>query len=170
MSAGLLFLESDEFQIKPSVKGDVLGHQIPGFSLILFYSTYCSNCQVLLPIFKKLPGTLSGCQFGIINVSQNRRCVEMSQRTITPIKYVPYIVFYINGMPYVTYKSENPSEDEIRQFVKEMAGSVQKKLQFSENRVKENKDDGIPEYTIGKPLRGNDKVCYLEFNNAYTKN
>lgn len=169
MSAGLLFLESDEFLIQKGMKGDILCHQIPGFSLVLFYSTHCVHCQTLLPIFKKLPGTIGGCQFGVLNVSINRKCVEMAKKTITPITYVPYIIFYINGTPFLTYKGP-PEEEELRRFVIDVANNVQKKQQFSNEKVKENKDEGIPAYTIGKPIQGNDKVCYLKFENAYPGN
>lgn len=166
MSAGLLFLDSDEFNIQKGLKGDILCHQIPGFSLVLFYSTFCGHCQNLLPIFKKLPGTIGGCQFGVVNVSINKRCVEMSQRTVTPIKYVPYILFYINGKPFMNYKGPQ-EEEEIRRFVLEVANNVHKKQQFSSEKVKESQEDGLPAYSIGKPIQGNDKVCYLDFVKAY---
>ena len=166
MSGGLLFLTSDDFQIQKGAKGDILCHNIPGFSLILFYSTHCVHCQTLIPIFKKLPGTIGGCQFGMINVSTNKTTVERSQTTVAPIKYVPFIVLYINGKPFMVYKGPY-QEEEIRRFVVEVANNVQKKQQFSKEKVKEDAPEGIPAYTIGKPLCGNDKVCYLTFNGAY---
>ena len=167
MSGGLLFLTSDDFNIQKGTKGDIMCHSIPGFSLILYYSTHCTHCQSLIPIFKKLPGTIGGCQFGMINVSTNKKAVELSQTTIAPIKYVPYIVLYINGKPFMVYKGPYV-EEEIRRFVLEIANNVQKKQQFSKEKVKEDPEEGgIPAYCIGKPLCGNDKVCYLSFNGAY---
>lgn len=166
--SGLLFLTSEDFSIQKGQKGDILCHNIPGFSLILFYSTHCNYCQTLIPIFKKLPGSVGGCQFGMINVSTNKSCIELSQMTVAPVKYVPYIVLHIDGKPFMVYKGPN-SEEEIRKFVIEVANNIQKKQQFSKEKVKENTGDGIPAYTVGLPLLGNDKVCYLEFNNAYNK-
>jgi len=58
-------------------------------------------------------------------------------------------------------------ENEIRNFVVEVANNVQKKQQFSKEKVKEETPGGIPAYCIGHPLCGNDKVCYLTFNGAY---
>ena len=59
--------------------------------------------------------------------------------------------------------------NEIRRFVIEVANKVQSKQKFSKENVKE-KGKNIPEYTIGIPLCGpDDKVCYLEFDNAYGK-
>lgn len=171
MSGGLLFLDSQEFSIQAGTNGDILCHGIPGFSLILFYSTHCEHCHKLIPIFKRLPGSIGGCQFGMINVSTNRACVEMSRNTATPIKYVPYIVLYINGKPHMAYKG-SPDEESIRNFVIEVANNAQKKQQFSRERVKENTEEGIPLYLagIGKPVQGNDKVCYLKFETAYPGN
>lgn len=164
--SGLLFLTSEDFNVQKGPKGDILCHNIPGFSLIMFYSTHCVYCQSLIPIFKKLPGTINGCQFGMINVSANKAVVSMSQNTIVPVKYVPYIIFYINGKPFMTYKG--PSEEaEIRRFVLEVANNVQKKQQFTKEKVKEEPNEGIPAYCIGKPICGNDKVCYLEYMGAY---
>ncbi len=162
--SGLLFLTSEDFSIQRGTKGDIMCHNIPGFSLILFYSTFCDYCQKFIPIFKRIPGTIGGCQFGMINVSKNREAVEMSLRTISPIKYVPYIVLYINGKPFMSYKG--PSEEgEIRRFVMEVANNVQKKQQFSKEKVKDDSSSGggIPAYTIGIPVSGgkDQMVCYL---------
>ena len=71
-------------------------NNIDNFSLILFYSTHCQHCQNIIPIMKQLPGTVTGCQFGMINVSKNKKTIRMSKNTITPLTYVPYIILYYN--------------------------------------------------------------------------
>ena len=170
--SGLLFLTSDDFSIQKHGKGNVMCHGIPGFSLILFYSTHCVHCQTLIPIFKKLPGTLGGCQFGMINVSTNKHCVLMSNNTIAPITYVPYIILYDNGRPYMVYKGPYDAE-EIRRFIIEIANNLQKKQAFVNSNKQEQKGakrkKQIPDYTVGIPVygKGNDNVCYLDFNRAY---
>jgi hypothetical protein len=166
--SGLLFLSSDDFSINKGSKGDILCHNIPGFSLILFYSTQCIHCQTLIPIFKKLPGTIGGCQFGMINVSSNKECIRMSKDTIAPINYVPYIVLYIQGKPFMRYNGPHDGE-EIKRFVIEVANKVNNKQQFTTENVKEpNTSKGIPEYCTGNPLCGDgDKICYLPFCDAY---
>lgn len=161
----LLFLSSDDFTVNKGSNGNILCHSIPGFSLILFYSTQCEYCQSLIPIFKKLPGTIGGCQFGMINVSTNKKCVQMSKETIAPITYVPYIALFIHGKPFMRYNGPHDG-DQLRRFVIEVANKVQSKQKFSTENVKQDKK-GIPEFTIGQPLCGQDKVCYLEFDNAY---
>jgi thiol-disulfide isomerase/thioredoxin len=166
MSGSILFLTGEDFNVQKGMNGGLLCHGIPDFSLILFYSTYCQHCQTIIPVFKRLPSAINGCQFGMINVSSNKSVVEMSQSTITPIKYVPYIVFYVNGKPFMIYKGPY-TEGDIRNFVVEVANNIQQKQQFSKEKV-HNTGEGIPAYCIGKPLVGNDAVCYLTFNGAYT--
>ena len=166
--SGLLFLSSEDFSVTKGNKGNILCHGIPGFSLILFYSTQCVHCKNLIPIFKKLPGTIGGCQFGMINVSSNRQCVQMSKDTIAPISYVPYIVLYVQGKPFMRYNGPHDAE-EIKRFVIEVANKIQSKQKFSGENVKEPLNGkGIPEFSIGKPLCGqDDDVCYLNFSDAY---
>ena len=164
--SGLLFLTSQDFTIQKGAKGNILCHGIPSFSLILFYSTQCEHCQTLIPIFKRLPGSVGGCQFGMINVSANKACVRMSKNTIAPISYVPYIVLYINGKPFMKYNGPHDN-GEIRRFVLEVANKVQNKQKFSDKQVKDN-GRTIPEYAVGKPLFGqDDRICYLPMDDAY---
>ena len=167
--SGLLFLTSDDFHIQKGPKGPILCNSIQGFSLILFYSTQCEYCQTLIPIFKQLPGAVGGCQFGMINVSHNKKCVMMSRNTIAPIKEVPYIILYVNGKPYMRYKGPQDAK-EIGRFIVEVAKKVQSNQsnQSFDKNVKQNSKSGIPDYTIGHPLKGaDDRVCYLEFDDAY---
>lgn len=176
--SGLLFLTDDYFKITSTPKGDVLGNTIRGISLVLFFSTQCQYCHQFIPIFKKLPGTVGGCQFGMINISTNRSVVEKSKNTISPLTYVPYIVLYFNGIPIMSY--DGPAdENSIRKFVLDIVESLQAKQQFTNNNqgqgvqnqgmqgqnVQSNQSD-IPAYTIGKP-KDSDK-CYLTWDSAYS--
>jgi hypothetical protein len=107
----------------------------------------------------------------MINVSKNKKCVRMSRNTIAPITYVPYIVLYVNGRPFMRYQGPHDG-GEIRRFVFEVVQKIQGKQKFANNpNVKTDPRGGIPKYCIGKPLCGpDDKVCYLEFDEAYNKN
>lgn len=167
----LLFLENQDFNVSRGTKGNILCTTIPGFSLILFYSTQCPHCQNIIPIFKRLPGSIGGCQFGMCNVTTNKDCIRLSRDTIAPITYVPYIVLYINGRPFMKYQGPHDI-NEIKRFVIEIAQKVQSKQKFSNenSNVKEDPRGHIPAYTIGHPVCGDDDVCYLEFQEAYTPN
>jgi thiol-disulfide isomerase/thioredoxin len=168
-----LFLRTDDFVVQKGPRGNILCNEIPGYSLILFYSTYCTSCQTIIPVFKKLPGTIEGCQFGMLNVSTNKGCIEKSNKTITPIKYVPYIVLYIDGQPYMSYKGPEKVE-EIRRFILDIHKSFQKKQTFtserktveqgSSNSANTSAPTTVPAFLkgIGVPVFGNAKEgCYL---------
>ena len=165
MSA-LLYLSSEDFFVQKGNRGHILCHNVPGFSLVLFYSTRCSHCQTIIPEFKQLPGTVAGCQFGLINVSNNKECVAKSRQTIAPIQYVPYIVLYNNGKPYMEYKGKHNRRD-IGHFIVQVANKLQTKQQFTRDEVRDT-SRAIPQYSLGNPLSGN-QVCYLEFDTAYVK-
>ncbi len=184
--SGLLFLSTDDFHIVKDTKGDVMCNNIPGFSLLLFYSTHCNHCVKLIPIFKQLPGSVGGCNFGMLNVSQNKQCVIMSRQTIAPINVVPYIVLFVDGKPYMRYKGPHEHK-EIARFVIEVSQNIQSSNEQrrmtpvkpqslpTDNPVQQPKiekmknGEKIPAYSTGRPLCGgsDNNVCYLTFSNAY---
>lgn len=163
---GLLFLSSEDFKIQNGTKGKILCNNVAGFSLILFYSTRCEHCQTLLPVFKSLPGTIMNCYFGMINVNNNKECIQMSKVTIAPIQYVPYIILYYDGIPYMVYNGPRTAED-IRNFIMDVTENVQKRQKFAKKPPEKEESKGIPAYTVGHPVCGNDNVCYLDFAEAY---
>lgn len=166
--SSLLFLTVDDFYLHTSGGNTYLCTDIRGISLVLFYSTQCLFCQSLIPLYKNLPDQISGCQFGMLNVStpSNRKIVQMAKTTVAPIDYVPYIIMYVNGKPYMRYDGPK-SFDEIKRFIFEMSRMIQEKHIFSEN-VKHPNKKVIPLYTIGVPLSEEGRY-YLEYDNAYGK-
>lgn len=168
--SGLLFLKSEDFNVQVGTKGDIACNVIRGVSLVLFYSPRCVYCQRLIPIFKKLPGTIGGCQFGMINVTTENTIVMMSRNTIVPIEYVPLIILYVNGKPFIRYDGDH-DETQIRKFLLDVTSKLQAKEKFVKDN-KENKSNNkrhIPEYATGFPLYGDDDEFYLEFDEAYDK-
>ena len=168
MNSNLLYLSSDDFTLV-NQNPSVLCHDISGFSLLLFYSTQCVYCHKLVPIFKQLPDVIRGCQFGIINVSVNRKVIEMARNSITPIKYVPLIILYYQGKPYMRY--DGPANiEEIRRFIIEVSNSMQNEKQVPYTQEEHtNTQKEIPAYALGSPLCGENGVCYLEYDEAYQK-
>ena len=171
--SGLLFLTSDDFSVQNGTKGKILCNPIPGFSLVLFYSTHCKHCRILIPIFKRLPGTIGGCHFGMLNVGTNKKTIQDSKQTVTKLEYVPLIILYVNGKPFMRYAGKY-DKDDITKFVVSMSKRVQNKQTFSGKKdpnIKEDPRGGIPAFSIGKPLHGDGRkeVSYLEFEKAYIK-
>ncbi len=163
--SGLLFPGEEDFFVARGSSGTILCTKINGFALILFYSTNCVYCKKLLPIFRKLPGMVGGCNFAMLNVAQARGVLRQAKNTVAPIEYVPFIIFYVNNKPYMRYNG--PAEmGEIKNFVLEVANNVQNKQTFAPDKIKHPERE-IPEYTIGKPLCGDGQRCYLEYEEAY---
>ena len=160
--SSLLFLSSDDFRVQPTENGSIVCVDIMGFSLVLFYSTHCVYCQQLIPVFKDLPQIINGCQFGLINVSTNRNIVFMAKDTLTPIRCVPLLILYVNGRPYRRYQGP-PTAGDIKSFIIQMANEVEQQGGF--DKVSKGRD--IPAYTIGIPIKGDENVCYLNYDDAY---
>ena len=176
--SNLLFLTSDDFELRKGTKGNIVCHDITGYSLVLFYSTQCKYCKELIPVFKQLPGSISGCQFGMINVSKNKNIVHMSRNSIAPIEYVPYVILFINGKPSMRY--DGPADVQtIQKFVIDVSNrfkgqNFNRQQQSTHKQGQEQakihqREKRIPEYCIGNPICGDDKRCYLEFDTAYVK-
>ena len=171
MSTGLFYLNESDFMIKEGPKGNSLCVGIDGYSLILFYSTKCEHCQSLIPIFKKLPSSVGGCTFAMVNVSQNRGVINKAKTTRSPITYVPLIILHINGEPFMRY--DGPHEfSKLKRFVIEIAQKVSKNKGSNTSTMQQVAPEvSIPAYTIGRPKNSGpiNDVCYLGFDAAYTK-
>lgn len=193
MSTGLLFLDSDDYYRTEGQKGPILCHKIKGLSLIFYYSIECQHCQSFIPEFKKLPGRIGGCQFGMVNVNKNVKLIKLSQNTIAPIQFVPYIMLYVDGKPFIRYDGEH-NLDMILDFIIDVNKKLKQREQFldqerrkqmmmkqqfqqqqqNEMEFKEvngiplrvNNKDRVPAYTIGIPKK-DDELFYLEYNEAY---
>lgn len=157
----LLYLEPDDFLVNQTPeKKNVLKNKIKNFSLLLFSGNNCTYCDEVKPIFQKLVGNLPNCQVGIFNVSLYPDFVNLSQQTTTPITYVPYILFYINGIPFKEFGG-NYTENNLKQFVHEVS---KKASELTPGKVGTGK---VSEHSVGKALTK--QVCYLNFKNAYHK-
>ena len=183
--SGLLYLTHEDFYIAEGQKGPIMCHKIPNMSLILFYSTACQYCQHIIPIFKTLPGKINGCQFGLVNISNSKQCIAMSKQGNPPIQYVPFIVLYIDGKPFMIYR-EDYDINKIAKFVMDVASKIQQRQRFTagqhtanptnsgnmgNNMRKQNKKKEIPAFATGIPVFGDkkDMVCYLDNCKAYAK-
>jgi thiol-disulfide isomerase/thioredoxin len=164
--AGIYYLSSDDFHVEQGQSGQIMCHKIANIAMILFYSKGCDSCKDFIPKFKTLPTKVNGCVFGMVNVSvDGQKIIKLSQSTITPITYVPFVVLYVNGKPYLEYRGAKDVQ-QIAQFVFEVSQLINNKQQFSKGQVCQGGTQGIQGYCpIGKPL--NDDVCYIQYGDAY---
>jgi len=188
--SGILFLTKTDFQLKQGDKGMNLAlncQMNSGMTLVLFYTNECPHCEHIIKIFKQLPNRINGCSFAMINLTLQREIVEISQKTIAPITYVPDLILYVNNSPFVRYDG-NPNIESIVQFLSEMNQKIQhinfisasrpqsspvsssSTVQHESSIPESSKSIEIPAYTIGMPLYGHqkkDNVCYVNFQQAY---
>jgi hypothetical protein len=102
----------------------------------------------------------------MVNISQNTDLVKMSKETIAPLEYVPDIILYINGKPFIKYNGAK-TENDIKNFIVEVSKNLNNKQHFS-NPQQKQEDEAIPGYCLGVPKCDGD-VCYLTYENAYGK-
>ncbi|AHL67585.1 thioredoxin [Chloriridovirus anopheles1] len=85
------------------------------------------------------------------------KLIEMSQKSSTPLQHVPFIIFYIDGVPFKKFDGNYTFAD-VQKFIKDVTLEAAK--------IKNtNEISHIPPYTIGKPNSA--KVCYLTYQKAY---
>ena len=125
--SGILFLGNDDFQIRQGDQGMLLTltYDSKGLTLVLFYSKECPYCDSLINKFKQLPNYVNGCQFAMVNVNRNMSVVERSKNTVAPITYVPDVIMYVNGMPYIRYDGPHDIQH-IKEFIVSLYQKIQK--------------------------------------------
>lgn len=193
--SGILFFGSSDFALRQGEKGQLLclTYENKGLTLVLFYSNHCQYCDHLIKKFKQLPHIVNGCHFAMVNVSKHSDIPERSKNTMAAITYVPDLILYVNGNPYVRYDGAHEIQS-ITNFIIEIYKKIQQINFFPQQQQQQQpqqqyspypqqqpppqqqqhqpqQQPSIPAYTVGKPVSGDkrDKVCYLNFNTAYTQ-
>ena len=183
--SGILFLGNDDFTVRQGEKGALLSltYESPGLTLVLFYSKECKYCDSLINKFKQLPQHIHGCNFAMVNINRNMQVVEKAKSTICNITYVPDIILFVDGNPFVRYDGNHEIMN-IRDFIIEIYKKLQKTSFSPPNQQQQQQphsmtpppslppQETIPAYTIGKPIIGNrneQRVCYVNYQDAYIK-
>lgn len=159
------FLTSEDFQLE----GGKLycGGPTSGVTFVFFYSTNCPHCGPVKSIFNAASSQFpqGSCRFGIINVSQNPRVIDMARSSNTPIRFVPLILAYFKGQPIAQFSSQNTLPNLVG-FIRKCFSAVQSQMDsFGETKEEEPE---IPKYALGVPYCDGD-VCYVSYDDAYKK-
>lgn len=156
---GLLILEEEDFELVESGKVVHLVHTVEcRFSIVMFYTNECDQCKIIKPILMSYVGnpTIQICMVNVYD-PESTNLIQLSQKTSTPLQHVPFIVFYINGIPFKKYDGGYNHQD-FQLFIKN--------VMIEASKVKDTSEiSEIPPYTIGKPNSA--KVCYLTYQKAY---
>ena len=177
----IFYLSYGDFHIQRGTNSPLLCHGMNHISLIMFHSTQSAYSQQIAPIFKMLPQAIRGCQFGIIKIGQNMNLVQMAAQTNTPIEYVPLIIMYVNGIPYMEYKGPADLEN-MRQFIITQYTAIEKQISFTnQNNTNAYAQQAtqqnvhydpsirrIPQFSLGSPLFGDDMRQYLHTREGLT--
>lgn len=174
----LFFLTEDDFYITNS-KADnreILACNYQGYCMILFHvnEDRCSHCGEAIPEFKAVARRFGSCGFGMCNLSKFPGVISMSKRTKLPFKYVPYILFYADGVPFARYEG-GLNAIEISDFLKEIISILQPKRNFIEQKKYKLEGDmkpivpgaGIPYNLVCDDDKG---ICYLKASDAHKDN
>lgn len=177
MSEYVIFLETSDFKIKPSGNGLLLTQNIPNLSFVLFYTNDCPHCKTMLSILKLLPNMYKGIKFCSINVSNKINFIRQTSKTLTPLEYVPYMMVYIDGVPYVQYTGDYDAskicefimsvEKSVIQLKNKMSQLSMEKIKLKETKKSEKKDELSHPCTFGVPICGKNNVCYFNVCDAY---
>lgn len=190
MSASIIYLSSNDFYISTPEGNEQpkLCNKLKGLSLVYFSSNQCDHCDTFQPLFESMPQVIGGCYFATINVSNFNQVVKASEKTTTPIKYVPYLILYLNHIPFMKYDGVR-EVNAIKTFIIEVSsrlhsnqekgsstiqgasmgsnGSMDQTLK--QMNVKTDGDEkALPAYTTGKP-KNVSNVCFLTLDEAYGK-
>jgi len=156
---GLLILEEEDFELVEAGKSTHLVHTVESkYSIVMFYTDECDQCKIIKPILLRFVGnpTIQICMVNVYD-PDSINLIQQSQKTTTPLQHVPFIVFYINGIPFKKYDGQYNLAD-FQTFIQNVMDEASKIKDTSE--ISE-----IPPYTIGKPNSA--KVCYLTYQKAY---
>lgn len=167
-----VFLSDTDFNIQQGKNGKLLCQNIPGISLVLFYSQQCEYCQDVFPQFEMISNQLPGCTFAYLNINKFQKVAVLSGQTIAPITYVPFIILYVNGVPYMKYNGKKTAND-IGKFVSDVLSRINVNQNFSTQKTVKNLQETIPEYVNGAipyNVICDAEQCYITVNEAYKPN
>jgi thioredoxin-like negative regulator of GroEL len=123
------FLENNHFDV--SSNGE-LSCGLKGYTLVLFYSTKCQHCGDMIKKFEELNDTVNGCSFAQVNLDTNKPLIAKINKSNIKLTYVPFVVLFANGKPYMIY-SGPVSTTELRRFILEVTDAYAK--EFAQTRL-----------------------------------
>ena len=168
----IVYLKPEDFYVSP---GNDLATRIPKFSLVFFSSASCIYCKEIMPVFLSVTSAIKGCTFAIMDVNQGgMRVVKMAEGTKTPIRYVPHVIMYANGIPIAIFDPDDDpaaNYEMLKQFIIDNAAMVRSGRTPSAVTTKNvsNKvcDTSIGMAICGSKLCGSKRICYLNYESAY---
>lgn len=188
MTSTIKFMEDKDFYNGP---GEMLVCSLPKYALVMFYSTQCAHCAEMKNVFMDLNQKIEGCNFGMINVDDNKGVIDKCNKGGVELTYVPFVVFFANKKPYMVYTGPCVSSD-LERFIVDVSNdyrskNMNNKITQPENNSysdrftqhQESNDDtyapskdacaiGDEECISHKSNESKRKMCYLSIDEAYS--
>jgi len=162
----IIQLSDKEFTLNPTKKGQSLCLLIKGISFVMFYSSKCGSCKNVMPILNQLSRKINSCKFCIINVDTFPSIIQASQHTISPITYVPDLILYVNGKPFLKYQG-NKTEQDMGNFVMSVINKLNENKSFNDKSVIEMDKLETVNGVIPFNIVCDGDLCYLTSREAY---
>lgn len=115
----MLFLNSQHFTTKTD---GTVSINIQGFSIILFYSRSCPHCNTMEGFFEKIDRHVNGITTGKVLLDENKDIIPVLAKSNIELTYVPFVVFFAHGSPYMIYSGPNDLKS-LTDFIVEVANT-----------------------------------------------
>jgi len=142
--------------------------KIKKMSFILFHMTECKYSQELLPIIRKIPSEIDFCKIGIINLSTHKDLIDQSLQSTTPLEMVPYMIFYLDGSPLVTYNGQHKFEN-IVNFINEVNDYVTKSYNNNNSQQQQQQQQQQVNSIMNPRTNANPNVCRIKNTSPNTE-
>jgi thiol-disulfide isomerase/thioredoxin len=160
-------LHAEHFKKMKGNRGFVLG--IPNaqnLTLIMFYSLQCTYCDQAMPELEKLAAFIKEnnlpITIAVCDILKNRKIINMSQDTVDPIKFVPYMPIYLGEKPYLRYNGKKTAEEMLNYLI-EVLKRVDTRQKFVQQRQVVEEEDRGTSSSEGVPYNVvcEGDVCYV---------
>lgn len=170
MTAPIVFLPETSFSLDSA---NNLNVDIPGFSIVLFFSTRCKHCSSMQQTFIQTNMVIDGCTFAMCNVEEEKGLIGMCSKSNCAITYVPYIVFFANKKAYMVYGG-GATNTELVEFIVEVSKAYRDdfdsggKFDTKELASKVSNSCAIADADcLDKLANQNLDTCYVSMEEAY---
>ncbi len=163
-------LVRDHFYLDDGKKGKLLCTTQKDLLFVFFYKgSGCDSCKTMMPAFQQLSKYVPEVKYAIVNVDEQKDVIRQSLKTISPIKYVPYLIIFANSKPFLRYDGGKDLKDMV-DFLKDLLQRIPKNVLSTlgssasakfESEVPVFAGGGIPYNVVCDKNSG---VCYLTFD------
>jgi hypothetical protein len=160
-------LSNESFYIDNSTGKPLFCSKLPGISFVVFHSSTDEVSQNFMGQFRMLPGSIHMCTFAECDIYRQREVIWKSNQTSVPIRYVPFMILYINGKPADAFPRA------VRRTLSNIQQWIVHKIRSQDFLIQDDADNGAGPahprrpavHPLGIPY--NRKGTYMPYAKAY---